>query len=91
MVNPMQTQTEFERRQKKLLQGSTSLSEAVNAYERALITQALALAKGKISHAAVLLGISYQALAWILDGRQKGLRVEKKVKRKAARSLETAL
>jgi tetratricopeptide (TPR) repeat protein len=41
--------------------------------ERQMITKALAQTNGRVTHAARLLGLSYQALAYIIDSRHKDL------------------
>lgn len=67
---------------KILLEGSTTLPEAVNAYERKIIFEALRLSNGEICKAAQMLGITYQGLSYILDTRHQDLRHKPKVKRK---------
>jgi len=42
-------------------------------YERSMITQALAQANGRITHAASLLRLSYQGLAYIIEARHPDL------------------
>ena len=51
-----------------------SLSEEVRRYEGNLIKMALDAAQGHVTHAAHLLGITHQGLAYILEGRHKDLR-----------------
>ena len=41
--------------------------------EREMITKALAQTNGRVTHAAGLLGLSYQALSYIIDTRHKDL------------------
>jgi tetratricopeptide (TPR) repeat protein len=53
------------------------LPEEVLKFERALISNALAKANGSVTHAAKLLGVSYQRLAYILEARQKDLLKER--------------
>jgi len=60
-------------RRKVLPEGVASLGEAVLAYEASLIKKALLLEGGAIVAAAEDLGISYQQLRFLLDGRQKEL------------------
>jgi tetratricopeptide (TPR) repeat protein len=50
-----------------------SLPEAVRAYEAKFIERALKDAKGSITRAAERLGLSHQALSYILEHRQRGL------------------
>jgi DNA-binding NtrC family response regulator len=46
-------------------------------YERSMIKQALAQANGRITHAASLLRLSYQGLAYIIEARHKDLLKER--------------
>ncbi|HVF49805.1 MAG TPA: sigma 54-interacting transcriptional regulator [Pyrinomonadaceae bacterium] len=55
-----------------------SLEEEVRLYESNLIRLALDASKGQLTHAARLLGITHQGLAFILNGRQKELLGERK-------------
>ena len=50
-----------------------SLPEEVRLYEKRLIERALKEARGRITHAARLLGLSHQTLTAILESRHKGL------------------
>jgi transcriptional regulator with PAS, ATPase and Fis domain len=50
-----------------------SLDEEVWLYERSLIQMALNAARGQVTKAARLLGISHQRLSSILQGRHKDL------------------
>lgn len=50
-----------------------SLDEEVRLYEGQLIRQALEAAEGRVTTAARLLGMTHQALSFILKGRQKEL------------------
>ena len=52
-------------------------SKACYYYEGALIKQALAQANGRVTHAASLLGMSYQALCYIIESRHKDLLKER--------------
>lgn len=45
--------------------------------EKALIKQALTQANGRVTHAASLLSMSYQALAYIIESRHKDLLKER--------------
>ena len=46
-------------------------------YERSMIKQALAQTNGRVTHAASLLGLSYQALGYIIGARHKDLLKER--------------
>ena len=50
-----------------------TLSEVVRQYEHDVIERALEYAEGSVSHAARLLGISYQTLAYMLQHKHKDL------------------
>ncbi len=64
-----------------------SLQDRVLNVEREMITQALAQANGSVTHAATSLGLSYQALAYIIAARHKDLLKERSpVRRRRARS-----
>jgi tetratricopeptide (TPR) repeat protein len=56
-----------------LLRKSGCLQERVLDVEREMIKQALAQANGSITHAASSLGLSYQALSYIITARHKDL------------------
>jgi tetratricopeptide (TPR) repeat protein len=56
-----------------ILTTSRDLQQEVLKHEGKLIKDALVKANGSLTRAASLLGMSYQALAYILEGRQKGL------------------
>lgn len=62
-----------------LLNGRESLTEAVNDYERSLIVKALNISEGKITKAAQILGVSHQALGWVIDHRHPDVRRKPKV------------
>lgn len=63
------------------------LQERVLKVEREMITQALAQANGSVTHAASSLGLSYQALAYIIAARHKDLLKERSpVRRRRARN-----
>ena len=55
---------------------STS-TEKVLEYERSMIKQALAQANGRVTHAASLLRLSYQGLAYIIESRHPDLLKER--------------
>jgi tetratricopeptide (TPR) repeat protein len=56
-----------------LLTKPRALQDQVLKHEGALIKQALARANGRVTHAASLLGMSYQALCYIIEARHKDL------------------
>jgi tetratricopeptide (TPR) repeat protein len=56
-----------------LLTKPGALQERKLTYERAMIKQALAQANGRVTHAASLLGLSYQGLCYIIETRHKDL------------------
>ncbi|HYY42620.1 MAG TPA: helix-turn-helix domain-containing protein, partial [Pyrinomonadaceae bacterium] len=64
-----------------------SLEEELRAHEGRLLRLALDSAEGSVTRAARLLGITHQGLAYILNGRQKGLHTERKPPRKRRVSL----
>jgi two-component system, NtrC family, response regulator len=64
-----------------------SLTEEVRRYEGNLIKMALDATHGHITHAARLLGTTHQGLAYILQGRQKGLLSARIPVRKRRRSI----
>ena len=49
------------------------LADQVLKFERNLISEALAKVNGRVSHAAKLLGIGYQGLAYIIESRHPEL------------------
>lgn len=57
----------------KLLNMPCDLQKEMLRYEGALIKQALAKTNGRLTEAASQLTMSYQALAYILEGRHKNL------------------
>jgi tetratricopeptide (TPR) repeat protein len=61
------------------------LPEEVLRFERALISQTLAKVNGSVTHAARLLGVSYQRLGYILDTRHKDLLKERTPVRRRSR------
>jgi DNA-binding NtrC family response regulator len=50
-----------------------NLIEEVRSYEKDLIKQALILSKGRVTHAARMLGVSHQRLIYIIENRHKEL------------------
>jgi tetratricopeptide (TPR) repeat protein len=61
------------------------LQQEVLKYESALISQALAKVNGSVTHAAALLGMSYQGLAYIIESRHKNLLKERTPVRRRSR------
>jgi tetratricopeptide (TPR) repeat protein len=72
----------------KVVSGRT-LSEEVNSYEHELIKRALENAQGSVTHAARSLGISYQALGYMLETRHKSLLQERTPPRRRMRRILT--
>lgn len=62
------------------------LQQRVLAVERETIRRALAQANGQVTHAASLLGMSYQALCYIIEARHKDLLKERSPVRRRRRS-----
>lgn len=60
-----------------LLTKPGDLQENILKYERKLISQALAQTNGRVTHAASLLGLSYQGLSYIIETRHPGLLKER--------------
>lgn len=56
-----------------LLSKPHGLEDSVLKYEKALIKQALVQANGSVTHAASLLGVSYQALGYMIQARHPDL------------------
>jgi tetratricopeptide (TPR) repeat protein len=63
-----------------------SLQNMMLKHEGALIKKALAQSNGSVTHAASLLGMSYQSLCYILDSRHKELQKDRSPKRRRAKS-----
>jgi transcriptional regulator with GAF, ATPase, and Fis domain len=61
--------------------------EAVHDFEARLIEQALAEARGSVTKAARLLGLTHQTLGTILNTRHKGLAAKRTPVRKRLRSI----
>ncbi|MDT5060548.1 MAG: two-component system, NtrC family, response regulator AtoC [Acidobacteriota bacterium] len=68
-----------------------SFEEEVLRYEASLIRLALENAKGSVTRAARLLGVTHQRLCSMLQGRHKNLLVAKKPAQKRRRSIITKL
>jgi tetratricopeptide (TPR) repeat protein len=60
-----------------LLTRNFLLQEKVLKYERSIIRQALAQSNGSVSHAASLLGLSHQGLAYVIESRHPELLKER--------------
>lgn len=69
----IQTSLSAEEAMTIVLTKSKGLENRMLKYENALIKQALVQANGSVTHAASLLGMSYQALCYVLDSRHKDL------------------
>jgi tetratricopeptide (TPR) repeat protein len=72
----------------KVVSGRT-LSDEVNSYEHELIKRALENAQGSVTHAARSLGISYQALGYMLETRHKSLLKDRTPPRRRMRRILT--
>lgn len=67
------------------LQNKVDLQREVLEFEGSLIRRALAQANGSVTHAASMLSMSYQALAYIIGGRHKDLLKERSPVRRRGR------
>jgi len=72
----------------KVVSGRT-LGEEIQSYEHELIKRALESAQGSVTHAARNLGISYQALGYMLETRHKALLTERTPPRRRLRRILT--
>ncbi len=71
-----------------LLEKGFDFHGKVLEYERSMIKQALAQANGRITHAASLLRLSYQGLAYIIESRHPDLLKQRSpVRRRAKKSI----
>ncbi|MDQ2975626.1 MAG: tetratricopeptide repeat protein [Acidobacteriota bacterium] len=68
-----------------LLTKPCDLQDRILRYERTMIKQALAQANGRVTHAASLLGLSYQGLCYIIATRHKDLLKERSPVRRRSR------
>jgi tetratricopeptide (TPR) repeat protein len=69
-----------------LLTKPCDFQDRILKYERAMIKQALAQVNGRVTHAASLLGLSYQGLCYIIETRHKDLLKERSpVRRRRSR------
>jgi len=66
-----------------------TLSEEIQSYEHELIKRALENAQGSVTHAARSLGVSYQALGYMLETRHKALLTERTPRRRRFRTVLT--
>lgn len=66
-----------------------TLTEEIQSYEGELIKRALENAQGSVTHAARNLGISYQALGYMLETRHKALMTERTPLRRRFRKVVT--
>ncbi|HEX3251930.1 MAG TPA: helix-turn-helix domain-containing protein [Pyrinomonadaceae bacterium] len=64
-----------------------TLNEEIQSYEQTLIKRALENAQGSVTHAARSLGVSYQALGYMLETRHKALLSERTPPRRRLRRL----
>lgn len=72
-----------------LLSKGFNFHSKVLEYERSMITQALAQANGSVTHAARLLSLSYQGLAYMIESRHPDLLMQRTpVRRRASKSTE---
>ena len=66
-----------------------TLNEEIQSYEQQLVKRALENAQGSVTHAARSLGISYQALGYMLETRHKALMAERTPMRRRMRRVLT--
>jgi len=76
------------RETEKVVSGRT-LGEEIQSYEHELIKRALESAQGSVTHAARNLGISYQALGYMLETRHKALLTERTPPRRRLRRVQS--
>ena len=76
------------RETEKVISGRT-LGEEIQSYEHELIKRALENAQGSVTRAARNLGISYQALGYMLETRHKALLTERTPPRRRLRRIQT--
>jgi transcriptional regulator with PAS, ATPase and Fis domain len=69
-----------------LLTTHVDLQTTVLKFEHSLIEQALAKANGSVTHAASLLRLSHQGLAYVIESRHKDLLKERSPIRRRPRS-----
>lgn len=85
VVSSMQTNLSAEDATEILLIKPSDLQESILNYESTMIKQALAQANGSVTHAASLLGMSYQTLCYIIEARHKDLLKERSPVRRRTR------
>ena len=74
-----------------ILNKPCDLQSEILKFEGSVIKRALAKANGSLTRAAALLSMSYQALAYILESRQKDLLNERTpIRRRSRRDTATA-
>ena len=66
---------------------SGTLRTLMREYEKKIIRQALQTAEGSVSHAARLLGLTHQALIYIIEKRHRDLMTERKPKVRRRRAV----
>jgi DNA-binding NtrC family response regulator len=72
-----------------LLKKPGGLESKILEYENALIKQALIQSNGAVTHAASLLGMTYQGLAYVIQTRHKDLLSARSPVRRRPRKLVT--
>jgi DNA-binding NtrC family response regulator len=72
-VSSMRTELSADDATEILLTKGFDFQQKLLETERQLITKALAQTNGRVTHAARLLGLSYQGLAYMIDSRHKDL------------------
>jgi transcriptional regulator with GAF, ATPase, and Fis domain len=72
-----------------LLKKPGGLESKILEYENALIKQALIQSNGAVTHAASLLGMTYQGLAYVIETRHKDLLSARSPVRRRPRKLVT--
>lgn len=87
VIANMREDTKPEEAKEILLTKPGDLEKQVLKYEGALIKRALAQADGVVSHAAPLLGLSYQGLCYIIATRHKKLLNDRTPIRRRSKSL----
>jgi tetratricopeptide (TPR) repeat protein len=73
VVEGIQASLTTEEAMTALLSKPGALEDSVLKYEKALIKRALVQANGSVTHAAALLGVSYQALGYMIQAKTPGL------------------
>ena len=77
VVSSIQNELSAEEATEILLSGPRDLQSRMHNYENSLIKQALMQSNGSVTRAASLLGMSYQALCYILESRHQDLLKER--------------